>query len=265
MAAARSLSMADPGRARAALDGPAIELLFEESLPRVVAFSARMLGDDEAARDAAQEAFAIALASADSFRGESDPLTWVMSIAKNVCRKRLRKSREISFGDIEAIVDEYSEPPSAGRTEEELGFYVEEVKHGCLVGLLSCLPFAQRSAFVLHLLVELPMPQVARIMKKSENSVRILLSRARAGLKAFLCANCSLMSEGKKCRCVDMIEFSLKRDLIRTYRPGMAVEEIKDELRRFKDEVEPYRSLPDPAAAVCLAIEGGAYRILAKK
>jgi hypothetical protein len=45
----------------------------------------------------------------------------------------------------------------------------------------------------------------------------------------------------------------------------MAVEEIKDELRRFKDEVEPYSSLPDPAAAVSLAIEGGAYRILAKK
>jgi len=257
--------MGESGLVPAALDGPAIERLFAESLPRVVAFSARMLGDEEAARDAAQEAFAIALASAGSFRGESDPLTWVMSIAKNVCRRRLRSSQETSFGDIEAIVDAYSEPPSAERSEEELGFYVEEVKHGCLVGLLSCLPFAQRSAFVLHFLVAMPISQVARIMKKSENSVRILLSRARGGIKDFLCANCSLMAEGNTCRCVNMIEFSLKRDLIKTYSPGMAVEEIKDELRRFKDEVEPYLSLPDPAAAVSLAIEGGAYRILAKK
>jgi len=224
-----------------------------------------MLGDGEEARDAAQEAFAIAVASAASFRGESVPLTWVMSIAKNVCRRRLRGSRETSFGDIEAIVDAYSEPPSAERSAEELGFYVEEVKHVCLVGLFSCLPFAQRCAFVLHLLVEMPISQVARIMKKSENSIRILLSRARAALKSFLCANCSLMAEGNKCHCVNMIEFSLKRDLIRTYSPGMAIEEIKDELRRFKDEVEPYRSLHDPAAAVSLAIEGGAYRILSVK
>jgi RNA polymerase sigma-70 factor (ECF subfamily) len=253
------------GEVSAALDGPAIERLFAECLPRVVAFAARMLGDEEAARDVAQEAFAAALSSADSFRGESAPLTWIMSIARNMCLKRLRGARETSFRDIEAIIDAYSEAPSAARPDDELRFYVEEVKRGCLVGLLGCLPFAQRCVFVLHLLNDLPIPLVARIMGRSGNSVRILLSRARSGMKAFLCANCSLMEEGKRCRCANMVEFSLRRDLVRTYRPGMGVEAIKDELRRFADEVELYKSLPDPAAAVSMAIEGGKYRILSKK
>jgi RNA polymerase sigma factor (sigma-70 family) len=255
----------DAGRARAALDGPAIERIFAEGLPRVVSFAARMLGDEEAARDVAQEAFAAALAKAGSFRGESAPLTWIMSIAKNLCRKRLSRSRESTFRDFEALIESSSEPPSAGRSGGELGFYIEEVKRGCLVGLLKCLPFAQRSAFVLHLLNGFPVGDVARILGKSENSVRILISRARAGLKDFLCENCSLMSEGNRCRCENMIEFSLRRDLIRVYRPEMGIEEMKGELRRFSDEVELYKSLPDPAAAVSAAIRGGTYRILSKK
>jgi RNA polymerase sigma factor (sigma-70 family) len=260
-----SLADAVAARARAALDGPAIARLFAECLPRVVSFAARMLGDEEAARDVAQDAFAAAIASAGSFRGESAPLTWIMSIAKNLCRKRMRGARELTFGDFEAIIDADSEAPSPGRSGQELGFYAEEVKHGCLVGLLGCLPFAQRCAFVLHLLNDVPVPEVGRILGRSENSVRILLSRARASMKAFLCANCSLMAEGSRCRCVNMVEFSLRRDLIRAYKPGMAVEEIKDELRRFSDEVALYRSLPDPASAVSLAIEGGRYRVFSKK
>ena len=65
--------------------------------------------------------------------------------------------------------------------------------------------------------------------------------------------------------CENMIEFSLKRNLIEKYQPGLGISEIKDELRRFGDEVELYRSHPDPASAIALLIEGGRFRILKKK
>jgi hypothetical protein len=60
-----------------------------------------------------------------------------------------------------------------------------------------------------------------------------------------------------------MIEFSLRRDLVRAYGPTMGIDEIKAELKRFADEVELYRSLPDPASAIAAAV-AGSYGILKK-
>jgi len=246
-------------------EGLDVGALYGECFPRVYSFAHRMLGDDDIALDVAQETFVAVIAKLDSFRGESAVLTWVLSITKNLCRKRLKGQREKSFGDIEALVDRYSREPSPAHSDIERRFYVEEVKEGCLVGLLQCLPFAQRCVFVLNLLCGLPIAEVGRVMGRSENSIRILLSRARSGIRAFLCENCSLMKANNRCSCANMIEFSLARDLIERYRPELGVPEIKDELRRFADEVELYRSLPEPEAAIASVLESGRYAIFEKK
>lgn len=81
------------------------------------------------------------------------------------------------------------------------------------------------------------MTDVATVVGKSENAVRILLSRAKASLRAFLCANCSQLQPGARCSCENMIEFSLRRGLIERYKPELGVSEIKSELRRFADEM----------------------------
>jgi RNA polymerase sigma factor (sigma-70 family) len=247
---------------RATLD---VERLYAESFPRVSAFAFRLLGDRDAALDAAQDSFAIALEQAQSFRGESAPLTWLLSITKNLCLSRLRGARRRRFEDIEAIVDRCSEPPSAAYSALERRFYVEAVKEGCLVGLLRCLPVSQRCVFVLCLLNDLPITDVGRIMGKTENSIRILLSRARAKMRAFLCRNCSLLGDGVRCSCANMIEFSLKRGLVERYRPLLAPRQVEDELRRFSDEVELYRSLPDPPAAIARLLASGRYAVLAER
>jgi len=53
--------------------------------------------------------------------------------------------------------------------------------------------------------------------------------------------------------------------LIEKYRPSIGIPEIKDELRSFADEVELFRSLPEPEAALSRLIEGGRYEILKKR
>ena len=240
-----------------------IERLYSESFPRVYAFALRILGDPEPALDVAQDSFAIALARAESFRGESAPLTWLLSITRNLCLKRLRGRPARQFDDFEAVIDRYAVEPSAEFSEVERRFYVEEVKEGCLVGLLQCLPFSQRCVFVLHLLGDLPIAEVGRIMGKSDNSVRILLSRARSSMRAFLCQNCALLG-GATCSCANMIEFSLKQGLIDRYpEPGLA--ELKEEVRRFSDEVELYRSLPAPEAAIARLLQSGRYAMFSRK
>jgi len=253
---------AGPGSGPQRLD---IELLYSLHLPSVLSFALRMLGDEEAAGDIAQETFIAVLRSAETFRADSSALTWILAIAKNLCLKRLKGKREKSFESIEELIEAVGPGSSDAYAEPERRFYVEEVKNGCLLGLLQCLPRAQRCAFILHLLIGLPVAEAARIMGKSQNSLRILLSRARAGMRGFLCRNCSRIDVGNKCSCANLIEFSLKHDLIEKYRPSIGIPEIKDELRSFADEVELFRSLPEPEAALSRLIEGGRYEILKKR
>jgi RNA polymerase sigma factor (sigma-70 family) len=248
-------------KSKAALD---VESLYEAYFSRVFSFALRMLNDEEAARDVAQETFAAVIEAAGNFRGESSILTWILAIAKNACYKRLLGSHERSFGDMEAIIDSKVEA-SFEHTEAERRFYIEEVKKGCLVGLLQCLPFAQRCAFILCILYDLPIAQVGRVLGKSPNAVRVLLSRSRAAMRAFLCANCSRVRSGAACSCEGMIEFSLRRGFIERYRPELSEPEIKTELRQFADEVELYKSLPEPEAAIAKALASGRYGIFEKK
>jgi hypothetical protein len=58
-----------------------------------------------------------------------------------------------------------------------------------------------------------------------------------------------------------MIDFSLRHDLIESYRPELGLNLIREEVRRFSDEVELYRSLPQPEAAIAGLIKSGRYAI----
>lgn len=92
-----------------------------------------------------------------------------------------------------------------------------QVKDGCLLGLLRCLSLNQRIAFILKVLFDIPIEDVALIIDKSKNSTRILICRARKNLREFLCRNCSLYSEDNHCKCENLILFSLKQGWVEKY------------------------------------------------
>jgi hypothetical protein len=101
-------------------------------------------------------------------------------------------------------------------------------------------------------------------MRRSPNAVRILVTRARSRLREFLCRNCEHLGGGR-CRCVNMIEFSLEHDLIDRYRPTTDIPGIRRELRRFSDEVSLLRSLPRPEDAIADALASGRYSLFPGK
>jgi RNA polymerase sigma-70 factor (ECF subfamily) len=241
-----------------------IEQLYCAWSDRLYAFAFRMLGDRDAALDVVQESFAVALAQADTFRGEAAPTTWLTAIARNLCLRRARRLRERTFEDFEAIIEQHAQQPTSAHSDPERRFYLAEVKQGCLIGLLQCLPLSQRCVFVLHILNDLSIADVASIIGKSQNSVRILLSRARSSMRRFLCQNCTLLG-GVNCECANMIEFSLARHLIAPYQHNVDTDSVADDLRRFADEVELYRSLPNPTAAIAAALESTRFAIFAAK
>ena len=78
----------------------------------VFRFCVRRVGADRAA-DAAQETFVTAQRSHGRFRGDSTPLTWLLGIAHNHCRRVSR--RDASHPTIQLA--EHHEPPVGGDGE----------------------------------------------------------------------------------------------------------------------------------------------------
>jgi len=90
---------ADPDRdlveACRAGHGDAFDVLVRRHETRVVRLASRMLGDADAALDAAQEAFVKAWRALPRFEGESRFSTWLVRIVINQCRNDLRRRKTV--------------------------------------------------------------------------------------------------------------------------------------------------------------------------
>jgi RNA polymerase sigma factor (sigma-70 family) len=206
----------------------------------------RMTYNEEAAEDITQETFIKVLDNYDKFRGDSNIFTWIYTIAKNSCLQYLKKNKKGEFQSIEGLIHKVSVPVDKDQYNDlEKQSYINQVKNGCLLGLLRCLPFYQRIAFILNVLNEIAVKDISLIINKSENSTRILISRARKSLKIFLCSNCSLYQEDNKCKCENLISFSLKQGWIKTHNPAIVPEIIESELKAFKSVILLFKTIPD--------------------
>lgn len=85
-------------------NGRALETLFRRHLPRVYSLARRYFAVREDAEEASSEAFlrAFRALAAGQFRGEASFRTWLVHIAANVCRERLRQPRlpTLSLSDL---------------------------------------------------------------------------------------------------------------------------------------------------------------------
>jgi hypothetical protein len=155
----------------------------------------------------------------------------------------MARARRGSIDSLQGLIDTAGSAEPPGLSELERAWYTDQVKEGCLLGLLRCLSFFQRMAFILLVLFDLPVRDVSVILKKSPNSVRILASRARMKIKSFLCANCSLYDPKNACRCANFISFSLKKAWIKEHGPGQSPRAVESELKAIKSEVMLYKDL----------------------
>lgn len=210
----------------------------------------RMCGNKEDSEDIVQKTFLEAFRHMRDFREESGVYTWLYTIAKNQCIRLLQKRRRQSFAAMEQLMQTAqldSEPDSYETLEKQ--FYINQVKEGCLLGLLRCLSLQQRMAFILNVLIGLKIQDVSAVLGKSENAVRLLVHRAKQNLKDFLCQHCSLYDAHNECRCENLIHFSLKQKWIEGFshtsekhNSGAALE-IENEIKALKKVVLLYSSM----------------------
>jgi RNA polymerase sigma-70 factor, ECF subfamily len=149
-----------------------------------------LLGSEAEAEDAAQETMIKAFRNLRSFRRESRFGTWLVSIALNEARSRLRKSKRTQMESLDADKESYEgdftpamltdwrEIPSEALERSEL--------RAELQAAVADLPPIYREVFTLRDLEELNVEETAQALGVTANVVKVRLHRARMMLQKRL-------------------------------------------------------------------------------
>jgi RNA polymerase sigma-70 factor (ECF subfamily) len=157
-------------------DTAAFGILVERHERRVYNLALRMMGREEDARDATQDAFLAALRKLSSFRGDAAFTTWLHRITVNACYDLLRKRARSPM--LERLVDgelEREPPPSPDHADQtELSIDVRRA--------LLDVPEDYRVVMILHDVQDLPYEEVAAIVGVPVGTVKSRLHRGRVAL-----------------------------------------------------------------------------------
>jgi RNA polymerase sigma factor (sigma-70 family) len=155
-----------------------LAMRFEEHRPRLRRVAYRMLGSASEADDAVQETW-LRVSRADTTEVENLE-AWLTTIVARVCLNLLRSRetrREAPLDLLESGIDSdrTTDPESEAELAESVGL--------AMLVVLGTLTPAERLAFVLHDMFDLPFEQIARIVDRSPAATRQLASRARRRVK----------------------------------------------------------------------------------
>ena len=147
--------------------------MYEACYMRVFSYAMTLTADRAAAEEITQETFFRAFARQSEFRGESDEVTWLCAIAKNlfVYEKR-RQSRHAAI------------PADLPNPEKSVEKTVEDRDSSFRIHLaLHGLEEPYREVFELRVFGELSFREIGTIFRKTENWARVTYHRARIKLQ----------------------------------------------------------------------------------
>jgi len=149
---------------------------FEQNRPRLKAVAYRMLGSLAEADDAVQEAW-LRLSRSDA-SGVDNLGAWLTTIVARVCLNVLRSRNTRREEPMGVNVPDPVISRVDGTSPEDKALLADSVGLALLVVLQTLTP-AERLAFVLHDMFDLPFDEIAPIVGRSPATARQLASRAR--------------------------------------------------------------------------------------
>jgi RNA polymerase sigma-70 factor, ECF subfamily len=159
-----------------------------ERMVYLTAFS--ILKDETEAEETSQEAMISAYRHLASFRAEAKFSTWLVTIAVNAARQRLRRAKRATMESIDerleaaegdftpAFLTDWREVPLAALERGELRDVIRAA--------VAELPEIYREVFTLRDVDELDVAETAQALGVSENVVKVRLHRARMLLQKQL-------------------------------------------------------------------------------
>jgi len=176
-------------RLRAGDEG-AYETLVRGFGGRLLATARRMLGNEEDARDAVQEALLSAFRGLDRFEGEARLSTWLHRIVLNAALMRLRQRRRRPEVALEDLLPRFLEDGHAADPAQEWKLPLDALARRETQELvrrsIERLPDAYRNVLLLRDVEELDTDETARLLGLSESAVKTRLHRARQALRTLL-------------------------------------------------------------------------------
>lgn len=151
----------------------AIEHVYRSRYDRFCRLTLMVVGDPLAAADVVQEAFARAVKSRASFRGDCPLEAWLWRIAVNVAHEYARRPRR-ELADLEALEGVEAEAgPGAGGA-------------GAVRAQIARLPERQRTALFLRYYADLDYESIGKVMGIAPGTVAATLNRAHVALRDVL-------------------------------------------------------------------------------
>lgn len=173
-----------PGTGTANRTKVTVEKLFHEHYPAVFGFFSRRGCSREDSQDLAQETFLRAHKAIDGFRGESKPLTWLLTIATNVWLNRLRDAvADKRQGKEVPLPDSGQGHPLDARQEDHL---IDLERRRLLREAIDKLPLQMRRCVLLRVYQNMSYREIAEILEIAEKTARSQYSRARERLGSLL-------------------------------------------------------------------------------
>jgi RNA polymerase sigma-70 factor (ECF subfamily) len=161
-------------------DNDAFTSLVEAYQKPVYNLCYRMLGEPEAAEDAAQDTFLKAYQNLARYDRERSFATWLLSIAAHHCIDKLRRRRFTSFS-IDDDEDRQMEIPDQSAPNPETEAEKKQMREH-LHGLLQKLEPIDRAAVVMRYWNDASEMEIAETLKLSVPAVKSRLHRARRAL-----------------------------------------------------------------------------------
>jgi RNA polymerase sigma-70 factor (ECF subfamily) len=158
---------------------------------RLLAVARRIVGTEEDARDAVQDAFLNAFRSLDRFEGNAKLSTWLHRIVVNAALMKLRTRKRKPEQSIETMLPSFLDD---GHHEERFKSWDEPVDtlmeraetRELVRKQIDALPEGYRTVLVLRDIEGLDTEETAKVLGLSVNATKIRLHRARQALRSLL-------------------------------------------------------------------------------
>ena len=157
----------------------------ERHWPRVYRYACAVLRDPDDAQTIAQDCFMRAYRAREAFRGASGLSTWLMQIAVNLVRDRLRSrrlqfwksaaSRSVEIGEAGRWLSDHAPTPEARASARQ---QVAEVWKA-----VESLSGRQRTVFLLRFVEDMELAEIAAVMGMKPGTAKAHLFRALSAVR----------------------------------------------------------------------------------
>lgn len=155
----------------------AFQQLYDMFSSKVFNTALSYVQNEQDAEEVTQDVFTNIFRSAAKFKGDSTLNTWVYRITVNSSLNYIKKKKRFSFL---RFGSDLPEKPDF----EHPGVLLENKENAkALFKVIDTLPDAQKTAFILSFVEELPRKEVADVMEVSLKAVESLLQRAKKNMR----------------------------------------------------------------------------------